>query len=297
MIRVLHVIASMNIGGAETFIMNVYRNIDRSKVQFDFLLHTDKNCAYNSEIISLGGKIFSIPSRNQGVLKNHYALNRFFKRNPKYRIVHQHLSSLSYIEPLKIASRYGVPIRILHSHSTREGGSILHKYIHNVNKLSVKKYATHYFACSDLAAKWIIGKKQYNAKEFTIINNGIETENFIYNTNIRKSMRDKLGIGDKFVVGHIGNFVYPKNHVFLIDIFKVIHQKDIKSILILVGDGKLRNEIEEKIINEGLKDSVILTGVRKDIPNLLQAMDVFIMPSFYEGLPVTLVEAQAAGLN
>lgn len=296
MIRVLHVLASMNIGGAETFIMNVYRNIDRNKVQFDFLLHTNKISAYNDEILALGGKIFCISPRNEGVLKNYIELNNFFKHNNEYRIVHQHLSSLSYVEPLKFARKYGVPIRILHSHSTREGGSFFHKYIHNLNKLSVEKVATNYFACSDLAAKWMFGKKQYNSNNYDIINNGVSMEKFSFENDSRIEMRKTLGLDNKFIVGHLGNFVYPKNHEFIIQLFKKIKEQNPESILMLVGDGDLREKIEKNVAELGLRESVIFTGTRKEVQKYLWAMDVFVFPSHYEGFPVTLVEAQASGL-
>lgn len=296
MIKVLHVVSSMNRGGLETFIMNLYRNIDRSKVRFDFLVHTDKNAAFDEEIHSLGGKIFSIPSREHGLLKNRKALNDFFRVHSEYKVIHQHVSSLSYVEPLKAAKKYKVPVRIVHSHSTRQGGSSLHKYLHKWNQFFVKSYATHYFACSDLAAKWLYGEKQYRAGDFTLINNGIDTEKFMFNEETRKIVRKELEVDNKFVLGHIGRFMYPKNHEFLIDIFKDFHEKEPNSILLLVGDGGLRDKIEEKVNYLGLQNSVIFTGIRYDIPYLLQAMDVFIMPSHYEGFPVTLVEAQASGV-
>lgn len=294
--RVLQIIDNMNRGGAQAFIINIYREIERSEVQFDFLLHTDKECSFNEEIRALGGKLYAVPPRHQGILKNRKALEEFFKTHPDYKIVHHHVSSLTYVEPLKVAKRYGVPMRIIHSHNTRQGGSFLHQYLHRWNQLAVKSYATHYLACSDLAAKWLYGKRQYGSGDFAIINNGIEIEKFIYNAEIRSKIRAELGVGDQLVLGNVGRFSYQKNHDFLIDIFKSVHEKETNSVLLLVGDGELRGQIEQKIAAYGLQDSVILTGVRSDIPDLLQAMDVLVMPSYYEGLPVTLVEAQAAGL-
>ncbi|APM41312.1 hypothetical protein BS101_16930 [Clostridium kluyveri] len=286
----------MDRGGIETFIMNVYRNIDRSKVQFDFLMHTKRECAYNSEIFKLGGRIYYVPPRNQGILKNRKELNEFFEKHSEYKIVHQHVSSLSYITPLKIAKKYNIPIRIIHSHNTKQGGNFLHKYIHYWNRLFIKYYATNYFACSDLAAKWLYGRKQYNLGNFTTINNGIEVEKFTYNNNIRDKVRAELGVSNKIVIGNIGRFSYQKNHEFLIDIFNNIYQKSDNFTLLLVGDGELRSHIQNKVKDLKLQDNVIFTGIRSDIPYILQAMDIFVMPSHYEGLPVTLVEAQAAGL-
>jgi glycosyltransferase involved in cell wall biosynthesis len=294
MIRVLHVLSSMNRGGMETFIMNIYRNIDKKKVQFDFLLHTQEECAYNDEIRSLGGKIFSVPSRRNGVLKNRKALDNFFKEHPEYRIVHQHVSSLTYVAPLKIAKKNGVPVRIVHSHNTQQGGSRIHKYIHKYNQLFIESFATHYFACSNLAAKWLYPRKQY---KFILINNGIETEKFIYNTEIRDEYRKKFDIENKFVLGHVGRFSPQKNHDFLIDIFKEIHDENNDCVLMLIGDGELRTKIENKVKKLGLQNDVIFTGIRSDIAELYQAMDLFVFPSLYEGLGIVLIEAQASGLK
>ena len=180
MIRVLHIVNCMNRGGLETFIMNVYRNIDRSKVQFDFLVHVDKEGAFDKEIKTLGGKIFFVPPRNQGILKNRKILNKFFKVHPEYKIVHQHVSSLSYIEPLKVAKIHRVPIRIVHAHSTQQGGNSLHKYVHRWNRIFIKSYATHYFAVLILLQNgcW---KKMFEIGECKIINNGIEISKYRYN--------------------------------------------------------------------------------------------------------------------
>jgi len=246
MIRVLHILNRMDRGGAETFIMNVYRKIDRNKVQFDFLLHTTDDCAYNCEIKALGGKIFSVPPRNKGILKNKRALDKFFSEHKEYKVVHQHVSSLSYVEPLRVAERHDVPIRIIHSHSTRESGILIHKYLHNWNKNFLKYFATHYFACSDLAARWICGDDMYNKGEILIIKNGIDTISFKFNKRYRKEIREEFGINDKFVLGHVGRFTYAKNHDFIIDVFKEVHDFNKDAILLLVGDGEKRTLIKKK---------------------------------------------------
>lgn len=298
MIRVLQIVGSMDRGGIETFLMNVYRNLDRSKVQFDFLMHTDNECAYNDEIRSLGGNIYSVPARNKGIVNNKKSLNKFFEKHNEYKIVHQHLSSLSYIEPLKFAKKNNIPIRIVHSHSTNQGGNKIHKILHGYNKQLIKQYASHYFACSDLAAKWLYGSKQYDNGDYKIINNGIESQQFKFDNNIRFKVRAELGIDSStLVVGHIGRFAVPKNHDFLIEVFNEVYKRNSNALLLLVGDGELRQSIDQKVKKMKLKDNVIFTGVRSDIPNILQAMDVVVFPSLYEGLPVTLVEAQATGLS
>ncbi|WP_374723704.1 glycosyltransferase family 1 protein [Calidifontibacillus erzurumensis] len=297
MIRVLHSVYGMNRGGLETFIMNVYRNIDRTKVQFDFLVRTQQKCDYDDEIFSLGGNIYYAPSRSQGLRKSIKKTDEFFQDHKEYKIVHFHLSSLSNVSTLRIAKKNGVPCRIVHSHNTRQGGSPIHKYLHLFNQMFIRSYATDFFACSELAAKWMYPKKIFEDHEFKIIYNGIEPEKFALNNDIRKRKREELGIVDEFIVGHIGRFHPQKNHVFLIDIFKEIHKKIENVKLLLVGDGDLRPLIEKKVEEFGLTNNVIFTGVRSDIPELLQVMDVFVFPSLYEGLGIVLVEAQASGLK
>ena len=293
MIRVLHILNGMNNGGIENFLMNIYRNIDRKKIQFDFLVQTKNECFFDREIARLGGKIFYVPPRNDGLLKNKRALNEFFKKH-EYKIIHQHVSSLSYVEPLKIAKRYNIPVRIVHGHSTKEGGSFLHKYFHYINQFTLKSYATVFFACSDVVAEWIFGDKPVN---YTIVKNGIDTKKYIFDNTIRTKKRHELGIKENtFVIGHVGRFVYTKNHEFIIDIFNKVNEKIPDSKLLLVGDGELRKSIEMKVDKLGLKKNVIFTGVRADVHELLQAMDCFVFPSHYEGFPVSLIEAQATGL-
>ncbi|SDN15889.1 glycosyltransferase family 1 protein [Acetanaerobacterium elongatum] len=296
MVRVLHIVFSMNRGGIETILMNIFRNIDRSKLMFDFLVHTKEDCAYDEEIRALGGRIYSVPSRRAGLLKNRRALDAFFKAHPEYKIVHQHVSSMSYVEPLKAAKRAGVPVRIIHVHGTSEGASWLHVPLHYLNRLGVKRLATHYFACSDLAARWLYGARQFRAKEYCIINNGTQPESFVFNPETRERIREELHLQNKFVIGLVGRFHYLKNHIYLLDAFSKLHERAPDAVLLLVGDGELREEITSHIQALGLEAAVVLTGMRPDVPEVLQAIDVFCMPSFHEGLPLSVIEAQGAGL-
>ncbi|MFC0654261.1 glycosyltransferase, partial [Lederbergia wuyishanensis] len=195
------------------------------------------------------------------------------------------------------AKNYGIPNRIVHGHNIRQGGSSLHKYIHGINQFLIETYATDYFACSEPSARWTFPKRILERKEYGVINNAIESERFKFNEQIRNKIRKELGIEDKFVIGHIGRFHPQKNHTYLIDIFKQIHIKSGESVLLLVGDGNLRPDIERRIQELGLTDSVIFTGIRKDVAEILQAMDIFLFPSLYEGLGIVLVEAQATGLK
>lgn len=297
MIRVLHSVQGMGRGGIETFIMNVYRNIDRTKVQFDFLVNTKEKCDYDDEIVSLGGRIYYVPGRKEGIAKSKKNYNDFFRKHKEYKILHVHRSSLSDVTVLKIAKKNKVPYRIIHGHSTNQWGGVVHKNLHHFHKLFVNLLATHYFACSHTVARWMFPEKILINNGFKIVKNGIEIENFVFDKKIREQKRRELGVSDKFVLGHVGRFHPVKNHQFLLEVFKKIQKNKPDSVLLLVGDGVLRQEIENRVEAEGLKEKVVFTGLRPDVSDLYQAMDVFVMPSFYEGFPVTLVEAQAAGLK
>lgn len=296
MIRVLNIVRGMNRGGLETTLMNILRNIDRSKVQFDFLVNTQEKCDYDDEIRALGGKIYYIPPRREGIKKYKRELVRFFSNHKEYKIVHQHVSSLSDIEALKAAKQVGVPIRIVHSRNSQHSGSVIHKYLHFWNQRKISKVATDFFACSELAARWLFGDKLYRENNHIIINNGIETERFVFSKEKRNLIRRDLGVGNKVLIGNVGRLHKQKNHTFILDVFKTLNTSIPETMLILVGDGVLRNSLENKAKELGIQESVIFTGVRKDIPDLLQAMDIFFMPSLYEGLPGTVIEAQGAGL-
>ncbi|MCL2773488.1 MAG: glycosyltransferase family 1 protein [Oscillospiraceae bacterium] len=296
-IRVLHVIGSMNVGGAETFIMNVYRNIDREKVQFDFLLNVPNKTAYEDEITSLGGKIYRIPRRFPNYLKHLKALDYFFKKNTQYNIVHQHTGSNVAISTIISAKKHNINKIIYHSHNSESSRKDILSYAFEfIYKSQVKKYANYYFACSYLAAEHLFGK-YIDKKEIKIINNAIDTEKFIFNKNIRELKRKELQIDSKFVIGHTGRFATQKNHTFILDIFAKVCKHKSDAVLLLIGDGSLRGEVENKIERLGLKDKVILTGVRSDVNELLQAMDIFLFPSLWEGFGIVLIEAQASGLH
>ncbi|MGW5983729.1 glycosyltransferase family 1 protein [Bacillus mycoides] len=291
-LRVLHVVVNMNRGGAETLIMNLYRNIDRSKVQFDFL--TCKEGVFDEEVVKLGGKIHRIPYvtdvGHRGYIK---ALNTFFSSHPQYKIVHSHMDKMSGFV-LRSAKKAGIPVRIAHSHSTSsEGGTIAKVYKWYAGAFIIP-CATHFLACSIAAAQWLFPDR---ASTTEIFKNGIECAKFAFSSEIREQVRKELKLHeDAFVIGHVGRFAYPKNHTFLIDIFAQLIESRPKSILLLVGDGPLRVEMEKKAEKLNLTNRVKFLGIRSDINRLLQAFDIFVFPSIYEGLPVTLIEAQGAGL-
>lgn len=290
--RVLHVFASLDRGGAETMIMNIYRNIDRTKIQFDFVVNErNKEYAYESEIKKLGGKIYKLPRFNiSNYITYQKAWEKLISQHPEWTIVHGHHTSTGFIY-LRIANALN-RLTIAHSHIAGSEKT-MKSYIKVIMRYPLRYVANHLFACSKLAAKWMYGPKGNSAK---IINNAIDASQFTFDDAIRKVKRKELGLEDNFVVGHIGRFQTQKNHEYLIDIFKEVYSKNSKAILLLIGDGNLRQSIEKKVEDLGLSNNVIFTGVRTDIPDLLKVMDVFVFPSLYEGLPVTLVEAQAASL-
>lgn len=295
-IRILHVFGALNRGGAEAMIMNIYGNMDTSKIQFDFIIHTKEKCDFTDEIVKLGGKIYSVPAY-RGL--NHFAYKKawkdFFHRHPEYKIVHGHMRSTAAIY-MSIAKKYGIKT-IAHSHSTASRGNRLERLVKNLMQIPIRYIADYLFACSNEAGRWLFGKRSLRKDNYRVIKNAIETEKYVFNEAIRNEMRKKIGVEDKFVVGHVGSFTYPKNHSFLIDVFYQIQMKNKDSVLLLVGDGELRRDIETKIDKLGIKDKVILTGVTSKVNHYMQAMDFFVFPSLWEGLPVTVIEAQASGLT
>jgi glycosyltransferase involved in cell wall biosynthesis len=286
----------MNRGGLETMLMNYYRQIDRTKVQFDFMVHRAEEGHYDKEIVKLGGRIYKMPQIKPGNYRLYFKLlDEFFKNHKEYKVVHSHINENSSFV-LRAAKKAGIPCRIAHSHLSDLGIDIKLPFRLYARSM-MKNTPNNFFACSKNAGKWLFGKKIVNSNEIRVLNNAVNTSEFKFNMTIRNKIRNELGIQDELVIGHIGRFNKQKNHDFLIDIFHTVHQENKNAKLILIGDGHLRPSIEKKINNLGLTSNVKLLGVRSDISELMQAMDLFIFPSLFEGLPVVLVEAQAAGLK
>ncbi|MFS0596015.1 glycosyltransferase family 1 protein [Peribacillus frigoritolerans] len=294
-IRVLHVIGAMNHGGAETIIMNLYREVDRSKIQFDFAVHTLEKSAFDDEITSLGGVIYRIPKFNgKNPIQYFRAWSRFWTNNKNHRIVHGHIGGGAAIY-LYVAKKFGI-YTIAHSHSA---GTIhnFHDIIWKIFSFPTRYVAECFFACSNLAGVKRFGKK-FNNKKTTkyILPNAIKSEKYVFSNKIRHKLRNKHNLEDYLVYGHVGRFTHAKNHMFLIDIFYQLHKINPSSKLILVGDGELRGKIENKVNELGLNNEVIITGFVDNVHDYLQAFDFFIFPSIYEGLPTSVIEAQASGL-
>jgi len=284
-LRVLCVFSTLNRGGAETMCMNLYRHIDREKVQFDFVKHSPAKGAYEDEIVALGGKIYEAPRYR---LYNHFQYCKWWKRHltqhPEHRIIHCHFFTMASAF-FSVAKRAGCST-IVHAHTSKTNNRIKELMLK-----SVEKDADFCFACSQEAGKWL-----FPHREFTVLNNAIDTERFMFNPAVRREYREEFQLKNEYVLGTVARLIAVKNPFVLIEVFKIVHQKNQQSKLLWVGDGRLRPEIEQKLREEGLSDSVILTGVRSDVPDLLQAMDCFLLPSVFEGLPVTLIEAQGSGL-
>lgn len=297
-IRVLHICGSITTsGGVGTFLMNYYRNINTREIQFDFLSHNDTEESLVKEINKMGGNVYKITSKSEGIWKNIKETFSFINRKSEHDIIHIHTASTTSFMYLLIAKLAKKKVRIIHSHATdleKPKGSFQHK-IHNFLRPIMLFLATDLFACSKAAGAWLYGNEVKN--KVKVINNAIDATKFIYSDDKSLQIKERLGINGRFVIGNIGRFSYPKNHHFIIDIFSEIIKLNSNSVLLLIGDGELLEEIKQKVIKLKIENNVKFLGIRSDIPDLLRAMDVFLLPSRFEGLPVVLVEAQASGLN
>lgn len=293
-IRIAQIIGKWLGGGVESVVMNYYRHIDRTKIQFDFICDEDSTNIPYDEIEQLGGRVILVPPY-QKVFEYQKDLIKIFKDN-NYKIVHSHLNTLS-VFPLRAAKKAGVPVRIAHSHSTTNKKEWKKNLVKQILRPFSKVYATDYMCCSELAGRWLFGNKEYDKGNIYLLNNAIELDKFKYDEQLRNKKRKELNIkDDTLVIGHVGRFVEQKNHRFLIDIFNEVHKQKENSILLLVGQGPLMEEIKEKVKTLGIEDSVKFLGQRNDVNELYQSFDVFCLPSLYEGLPVVGIEAQATGL-
>lgn len=291
MIRVLQVVPNMQAGGLENFIMNIYRNIDKNKIQFDFLVHYKEKKHFDDEIEKLGGRIYRFSLRDDNnIIKYILRLNEFYKKHPEYKIIHCHMSSIGFIHFL-IAKKNGVKIRIAHSHNSNTEKT-LKGLIKSIMIKPLKYVTTDNFACSTEAGKFL-----YKRQNFEIIPNAIDIDKYSYNKDIRIKERKRLGLENNLVIGHIGRFELQKNHQYIINIFKEVLKEQPSAVLILAGEGSLLEKIKEYAKDLNILDNIKFLGVVKDTYKLYQAMDCFILPSFFEGLPVVGIEAQVSGLK
>ncbi len=292
-LRVAHVVGKMHTGGVKSVVMNYYRHIDRSAIQFDFIVDADSTQIPYEEIERLGGRVFVVPRYEQ--LPSYLAALRRLFREQRYRIVHAHINTLN-VFPLFVAWCCGVPVRIAHNHSTAAPGEGKKNFLKYTLRPFAKVFATRYAACTELAGRWLFGKRTMVRGDVTIFNNAIECDRFRFDAQARSETRAALGLADRFVVGHIGRFCYQKNHPFLIDLFAQVLEHEPNAVLLLVGEGPDRPAVEQLVEVRGLSERIRFLGNRDDVARLYSAMDVLVLPSRYEGLPVVGVEAQAAGL-
>ena len=301
-IRILRIVSVMNRGGIETQIMNIYRKIDRSKIQFDFLVTRNEVGIFDKEIEKLGGIIYHIEGiRKIGLFRFIREINYFFKKHREYKIVHSHMNTWSGLF-LTIAKKNNIPVRIAQSHSAQNGikakglKKIIEINFKRTMRLFIKNSATHFWAVGNDAGEWLFGKK-IARKKMKIIPNAKELEIFKYNIYNRKIKRKEFNIeDDDIVIGHVGSFTHVKNHNFIIDLFSILVKKNIKYQLCLVGEGPRLNKVKEQVSIKGIDKNVMFLGLRDDVHKLMSAFDVLLLPSIFEGMPNVIIEAQASGL-
>lgn len=295
-VKVLHIIGALSIGGAENVAMNFCRYLDKNKFTCDYLIYSDDIGEYEDEAKMNGANIFRITSPTKSYRHFVYDLVKILK-NEQYDVVHAH-NLLNNGIVLLLAKICGIKKLVCHSHSTNSGGSnnFIYLIYERLMKFLIKIFATDFIACGVDAGNYLYGQKLFNKKGKVVLN-GIDMKKYTYSEETETIVRKELEIdNDTIVLGHVGRFSPVKNHDFLIDLFYEFWKENKNSKLLLVGDGELREEIQKKIENLGIESSVIITGVRMDVEKIMQVIDVFIFPSFYEGFPLALIEAQAIGI-
>ena len=271
-------------------LMNYYRRIDREQIQFDFLTHRPERADYDDEIESLGGKVYYAPRLYPQNLPHYFRyMSQFFQEHPEYKIMHSHIDSMSYL-PLKAGKKAGVPVRIAHSHNTSIDKDMKY-WLKMYYRGRITGVSSHYLACGQEAGEFL-----FKGKPFEVIPNAIEKEPFLFSESLRENKRRELGLKDELVIGHVGRISYQKNHRLLVQIFNEIVKINPKSRLLIIGVGEKEEEIRKLVSDLGITDKVMFLGKRTDVSELYQAMDAFVMPSFFEGVPVVGVEAQFSKL-
>ncbi len=294
-IRILHVLGSTNLGGAESRIMDLYRHIDREKIQFDFLVHSSKEGFFEPEIKQMGGNIYYLPSfRVYNYFKYKKACRKFFAGHREFKAVQGHMTSTASIY-LPQAKKAGIPVTIAHARSAGVDAGIK-GLITKLLRKNLYRKCDYMFACSDLAARAVFGDKRYEEGKTIFVPNAVDTKEFAPDERIRKEIRRQYSLEDSFVIGHVGRFHYAKNHEFLLEVFAEIRMKKANAKLFLLGDGLRREEMETRANELGIDKDVIFAGNKNPVAPFYQAFDAFLFPSRFEGMPGTVVEAQAAGV-
>ncbi len=295
MIRILHIVSAMNCGGTENMIMSLLRNIDREKIQFDFLVNTTKKSFFDDEIEKLGGRIYYIPRWNG---KNTFSyikkLKSFLKEHPEHNIIHGHIASSSaiYTEIAKKLKRYVIS----HSHNKKGGGKSLKDMLFKLTTYAQRYRSDYLFACSKDAGIVRFGKNVINKPNFLVLKNAIDINKYTPDTKLCELTKNKYNIDNKLVIGHIGRFTEAKNHSFLLEVFSEITKMNEDSVLILAGEGECEEQIKTKAKSLNILDKIIFTGVLNDINSIINIMDCFVFPSLHEGLGIAVIEAQTHGI-
>lgn len=294
-VRVLNVLGTTNLGGAESRVMELYRAMNRDRVQFDFLVHTEKEGQYSDEIRRLGGRIYNVPRfRMMNILSYKKALRSFFREHNEFAAVQGHMTSTAAIY-LPIAKKAGIPMTIAHARSAGVDPGIK-GLVTRIIRYPLKYRTDYCFTCSAEAAEAVYGRKWIEKGRVRTIPNAIDVERFAYNPAVREQLRAELGLTGKFVIGHVGRFGFMKNHRYLIDVFAELCRMRDDTALVLIGKGELEEEMQGKVKQLGLTDKVLFLGNRFDVERYYQVFDYFVFPSTFEGLPGSVAEAQASGL-
>lgn len=294
--RLLCIVSVMNTGGAETFLMKLYRKLDRTKYQMDFCVNVEEKGFYDDEIKELGGRIYVIPCKSENLSAFRKKLAKVVHEN-QYKYVMRITSNAMGFYDLKIARDAGAKRCIARSSNSSDGTGIKARIAHLIGRLLYSKYVDVMIAPSDLAAKYTFGERAYKHNKIYILHNAIDLKQYYYSEQAGMNIRKEFGIAENtFVVGHVGRFSKQKNHKFLLQVFKNLHDKIPDSILMLVGTGELLEDIKFDVKKLNIEKNVIFTGIRSDVNKIMSAFDIFVFPSFYEGMPNTVIEAQATGL-
>lgn len=292
-IRIAQVIGKMWAGGVEAVVFNYYREIDHGKVQFDFYYDADSTVEPPADLIKMGARFYKLPPYQK--LGSYILELRKYLVEKNYTIVHSHLNTLS-VFPLFTAWTAGIPVRIAHNHSVPGGNELKRNAAKKILKAFSKVFATEYFACSEKAGRWLFGDKCFESGKVIVVKNAIDFEKFQVIKTQQTDLRRKLGLDSRKVFGHVGRFTFAKNHMKLLNVFKEIHDKDNDTSLLLVGDGELHDKIVEKIKDLQIDDSVICVGKVQNPEVYYSAIDIVILPSYFEGFSMTTIESQVAGI-
>lgn len=292
-IRVAHIIGKLNAAGVEAVMNNYYRCIDRDKYQFDFIIDSDGSGHPRPELVELGARYFTVPPY-QKLFRHFAALRKLFLTN-RYLIVHASMNSLSLIS-LCAAWSAGVPVRINHSHNTAAPGEFGRTLLKNVLRCFSRVFATHCCACSRIAGEWLFGRKAVRSGAVQILRNAIDTKKFGFDQTVRDTIRERYGLQNNYVIGHVGRFCYQKNQEFALEVLSALCREDPDVRLLMIGTGTTEEKLKKKAEQFGVCEAVLFLGACDDVSELYQAMDLFVFPSRYEGLGLVAVEAQCAGL-